>query len=239
VTPKRVAPMYCNDLFGQNQWRGFLAAYKAAKPAWTLLEEDVIAWPEPPTDLSTEVSKVKSLKPDVIAPICRPASAQLLLPEIRKQRIEMLGIVSPGSPGFYEAGQIAVLKDDVEYALTSVPWANFKNPKTRLVAEEYLKRSGGKTFDTNSGYSYDAVYVIADTLERTASLDDPDALVDALKKTNYAGGLMQYGGPIVFNEIGDNPNAISTMIQILGLKPVAVWPRDAALQKFVFPRPKA
>ena len=119
VTPKRVAPMYCNDLFGQNQWRGFLAAYKAAKPAWTLLEEDVIAWPEPPSDLSTEVSKVKSLKPDVIAPICRPASAQLLLPEIRKQRIEMLGIVSPGSPGFYEAGQLAVLKDDVEYALTA------------------------------------------------------------------------------------------------------------------------
>ena len=182
---------------------------------------------------------MKSLKPDVIAPICRPASAQLLLPEIRKQRIEMLGIVSPGSPGFYEAGQLAVLKDDVEYALTSVPWANFKNPKTRLVAEEYMKRSSGKTFDTNSGYSYDAVYVIADTLERTASLDDPDAIVDALKKTNYAGGLMQYGGPIVFNEVGDNPNAISTMIQILGHKPVAVWPKDAALQKFVFPRPKA
>jgi len=239
VTPKRVALMYCNDLFGQSQSRGFLAAYKAAKPAWTLLEEDVIAWPEPPSDLSTEVSKVKSLTPDVIAPICRPASAQLLLPEIRKQRIEMLGIVSPGSPGFYEAGQLAVLKDDVEYALTSVPWANFKNPKTRLVAEEYMKRSSGKTFDTNSGYSYDAVHVIADTLERTTSLDDPDAIVDALKKTNYAGGLMQYGGPIVFNEIGDNPNAISTMIQILGHKPVAVWPRDAALQKFVFPRPKA
>ncbi len=239
VTPKRVAPMYCNDLFGQNQWRGFLAAYKAAKPAWTLLEEDVIAWPEPPSDLSTEVSKVKSLKPDVIAPICRPASAQLLLPEIRKQRIEILGIVSPGSPGFYEAGQLAVLKDDVEYALTSVPWANFKNPKTRAVAEEYMKRSSGKTFDTNSGYSYDAVFVIADALERTSSIDDPDAIVDAIRKTSYTGGLMQYGGPIMFNEVGDNPNAISTMIQILGQKPVAVWPKDAALQKFVFPRPKA
>jgi branched-chain amino acid transport system substrate-binding protein len=239
VMPKRVAPMYCNDLFGQNQWRGFLAAYKAAKPAWTLLEEDVIAWPEPPSDLSTEVSKVKSLKPDVIAPICRPASAQLLLPEIRKQRIEILGIVSPGSPGFYEAGQLAVLKDDVEYALTSVPWANFKNPKTRAVAEEYMKRSGGKTFDTNSGYSYDAVFVIADALERTSSIDDPDAIVDAIRKTSYTGGLMQYGGPIMFNEVGDNPNAISTMIQILSQKPVAVWPKDAALQKFVFPRPKA
>jgi len=50
---------------------------------------------------------------------------------------------------------------------------------------------------------------------------------------------MQYGGPVHFNEIGDNPNAIPTMIQILKAKPVAVWPKDAALQKFVFPRPKA
>ena len=239
VTPKRVVVMYCNDLFGQNQSRGFLAAYKAAKPAWEILEGDVIAWPEPPSDLSTEVSKLKSLKPDVIAPITRPASAQLLLPEIRKQRVESLGIVGPGSPGLYEAGQLAALKEDLEYVLTSVPWANFKNPKTNAAAEEYRKRSSGKTFDTNSGYSYDAVFVIADVLERAASLDDPDAIVEALRKTNYAGGLMQYGGPVVFNEIGDNPNAIPTMIQILKQKPVAVWPREAAVEKLVFPRPKA
>ncbi|HEU4369155.1 MAG TPA: ABC transporter substrate-binding protein [Methylomirabilota bacterium] len=239
VTPKRVVLMYCNDLFGQSQSRGFLAAYKAARPAWTLLEDEVIAWPEPPSDLSTEVSKLKSLKPDVIAPITRPASAQLLLPEIRKQRVESLGIVGPGSPGLYEAGQLAALREDLEYVLTSVPWANFKNPKTNAVAEEYRKRSSGKTFDTNSGYSYDAIFVIADVLERAAKLDDPDAIVDALRKTNYTGGLMQYGGPVVFNEIGDNPNAIPTMIQILKQKPVAVWPKDAALEKFAFPRPKA
>jgi len=239
VTPKRVVLMYCNDLFGQSQSRGFLAAYKAAKPAWEILEGDVIAWPEPPSDLSTEVSKLKSLKPDVIAPITRPASAQLLLPEIRKQRVESLGVVGPGSPGLYEAGQLATLKEDLEHVLTSVPWANFKNPKTTAVAEEYKKRSNGKTFDTNSGYSYDAVFVIADVLERAARLDDPDGIVEALRKTSYTAGLMQYGGPVVFNELGDNPNAIPTMIQILKQKPVAVWPKEAAVEKFVFPRPKA
>src|SRR5207249_11821020 len=90
---------------------GFLAAYKAAMPAWTLLADDVIPWPEPPSDLSTEVARLKALKPDVIAPITRPASAQLLLPEIRKQRVESLGIVGPGSPGLYEAGQLAALKE--------------------------------------------------------------------------------------------------------------------------------
>jgi branched-chain amino acid transport system substrate-binding protein len=235
VSPKRVLLMYCNDLFGQNQARGFQAAHKAANPSWEIVES--IPWPEPPSDLSTEVSKAKAAKPDVIAPITRPASALLLFPELRKQRVEMMGVVGPGSPGLYEAGQLAALKEDLDYVLTSVPWANFKNPRTNTVAEEYRRRSGGKTFDTNSGYSYDAVFVIADVLERAASLADPDAIADAMKTTNFAGGLMQYGGPVSFNELGDNANAIPTMIQILNQKPVAVWPKEAALQKLVFPRP--
>ena len=236
VSPKRVVLMYCNDLFGQNSAKGFQAAHAAAKPGWDIVE--VIPWPEPPSDLSTEVSRAKAAKPDIIAPITRPASAQLLLPEIAKQRIELMGIVGPGSPGLYEAGQFAVLKEHLEYVMTSVPWPNFRNPKTAQLAEEYKRRAGGKTFDTNSGYSYDGMMLIADILERAKSTD-PDAIVEAMKATSYAGGLMQYGGPIHFNEVGDNPNAVPTMIQILGQKPVAVWPKDAAVQKFVFPRPKA
>src|SRR5499427_7314698 len=235
VSPKRVVLMYCNDLFGQNNAKGFQAAHAAAKPSWEIV--DVIPWPEPPQDLSTEVSRAKAAKPDVISPITRPASAQLLLPEIRKQRLDIMGIVGPGSPGLYEAGQIAVLKEDLEYVMVSTPWVNFRNPRTLKVAEDYLKRSGGKTFDTNSGYSYDGMMLIADILERAKSTN-ADAIVESIKKTNDPNGLMQYAGPIVFDEIGDNPNAVPTMIEILGQKPVAVWPKEAALQKFVFPRPK-
>jgi branched-chain amino acid transport system substrate-binding protein len=236
VAPKRVVLMYCNDLFGQNNAKGFQAAHAAAKPSWDIV--DVIPWPEPPQDLSTEVSRAKAAKPDIIAPITRPASAQLLLPEIRKQRVDIMGIVGPGSPGLYEAGQLAVLKEDLDYVMSSLPWANFKNPRTQKVAEDYQKRSSGKTFDTNSGYSYDGMTLVADVLERAKSTD-PDAIVEALRKSNWSSGLMQYAGPVVFNELGDNPNAVTTMIQILGGKPVAVWPREAAVQKFVFPRPKA
>src|SRR5216117_1572699 len=125
ASPKRVVLMYCNDLFGQNQARGFQAAHKAANPSWEIVE--VIPWPEPPSDLSTEVSRAKAAKPDVIAPITRPASAQLLLPELRKQRVEVMGIVGPGSPGLYEAGQLAALREDLKYVMDNLPsWPNFK-----------------------------------------------------------------------------------------------------------------
>jgi branched-chain amino acid transport system substrate-binding protein len=235
VSPRRVVLMHCNDAFGQSQSRGFVAAHKAANPSWEIVE--TIPWPEPPADLSAEVSRAKAARPDVIAPITHPGSAQILLSEIRKQRVDVMGILSPGSPGLYESVQIATLKDDLEHVLTSVPWANYKNPKTAAAAEEYRKRTGGKAFDTNVGYAYDAVLVAADALDRARSTD-PDAIVEALRKTHLTSGLMQYGGPIVFNESGDNPNAIPTMIQVLGGKPVAVWPREAALQKLVFPRPR-
>jgi len=236
VSPKRVVLMYANDLFGQTQARGFQAAHKAANPAWDIVE--VISWPEPPSDLSTEVARAKAARPDIIAPITRPASAQLLLPELARQRLDIMGVVSPGSPGLYEAGQLAALKEHLEHVMASVTWPNFKHPRTQKVAEEYGRRSRGKTFDTNSGYSYDGMHLVADFLERAKSTE-PDAIVDAIKKTSYKDPLMVSAGPVVFNEIGDNPNAIPAMIQIQGGKPVVVWPKDSAAQKFVFPRPKA
>ena len=184
--------MYCNDLFRQTSARGFQAAHAATKPPWEIV--DVIAWTEPAPDLSTEVSRAKAARPDVIAPITRRASAQLLLPEIRKQRLDVMGIVGPGSPGLYEADQLAVLKQDLDYVMLNVPWPTFKNPRTQRIAEEYHRRSGGRTFDVNSGYSYDGMMLIADALERARSAS-PEAIVAAIKATSYTGGLMPYDGP--------------------------------------------
>jgi branched-chain amino acid transport system substrate-binding protein len=236
VSPRRVVVVYCNDAFGQSQSRGFLAAHRAANPTWEVV--DTIPFAEPATDLSAEVSRARAGRPDVIAPITHPKSAAVLLAEIRKQRVDVMGVVSPGSPGLYEPGQIAALNDDLEHVLTSVPWFNARSYRTAAVAEEYRKRTGGKPFEPHVGYSYDAVLVVADALER-ARATDADALVDALRKTHFAGGLMQYAGPIAFNETGDNPNAVPTMVQVQGGKAVAVWPREAALQKLVFPRPRS
>jgi hypothetical protein len=45
-------------------------------------------------------------------------------------------------------------------------------------------------------------------------------------------------GPIIFSETGDNPNASTAMLQILGQKPRVVWPKDVAEERFVFPVPR-
>jgi branched-chain amino acid transport system substrate-binding protein len=235
VQPKRVVLMYTNDLFGQTQARQFQAAQKAMNPGFDIVES--IPYPENAGDLSTEVARARSARADIIAPVTRATTAILLLQELHKQRMDIMGVISPGTPGLYESGQIAQLKELIEHVMNNVPWPNFKHPRTRQVAEDYRKRSGGRTFDTNSGYSYEAILVMADVFERAKSTD-ADTVVDAIKKTNFAEPLMVAGGPVVFNEVGDNPNASTAMIQILGQRPVVVWPEDAAEEKFVFPRPK-
>ena len=112
-----------------------------------------IPFPENAIDLSTEVSRVRAARPDVIAPVLRPVTAVLVLQEIARQRLDLMGIVSPGRSGLYEKGQIDQLKPLIEFVMDNVPWPNYKNARTQKAAEEYTRRSGGKGFDTNSGYS--------------------------------------------------------------------------------------
>jgi branched-chain amino acid transport system substrate-binding protein len=121
--------------------------------------------------------------------------------------------------------------------MDNVPWINPLSPKTRKIAEEYAKRSGGKIFDTNSGYSYEAILIMADVLERARSTD-PDALVEAIRATNIKDPIMVAAGPVRFNEVGDTTSASTAMVQIVGQKPQVVHPKESAEAKLVFPAPK-
>jgi len=215
VSPKRVVVMYSNDLFGKTQTESFMAAHKAASPGFDVVE--VIPYPENPADLATEVSRAKAARPDIVAPVTRPATAVLLLEELAKQRLDLMGVISAGAPGLYETRQIQQLKELIENVMDATVYANYRRPETQRVAAEFAKRSGGRNFDASASYPYDAIQVIADVLERAASTD-PDALVAAIKKTSFAGGLSVQSGPIVFNETGDNPNASTAMLQVLGQK---------------------
>ena len=235
VSPRRMVVMYSNDLFGKTASAGFVAAPTAAAPGFEIVE--VIPYPETAADLSTEVARAKAARPDVIAPFTRPVTAILLLEEIAKQRLDIMGVISPGAPGLYEPGQIRQLKELIEHVMDAAPWPNYKSPAVQKIAAEFARRSNGRYFDASGAYTYEAVQVIGDVLERAASTD-PDAIVAAIKKTSFAEGITIANGPVVFNEIGDNPNASTAMIQILGQKPRVVWPRDVAEQKFVFPRPR-
>ena len=49
---------------------------------------------------------------------------------------------------------------------------------------------------------------------------------------------MVAAGPIVFDGSGENPNAAPAVLQIVGAKPVVVWPTAAAERPYVLAAPK-
>jgi branched-chain amino acid transport system substrate-binding protein len=221
------------DLFGRVQGATFLKAVKDKKFPIEVLGH--IEYPLGIQDLSAEVSKIKALKPDVLFPVARPGDAKLMIRELYKQRVELQGIISPGSPGWYEPEFIRDMKATADYVMDNVPWYNPAGKMYKEVNAAFSKKYPGKYIDTNSGFAYLGVLVIADALERAKSTKAAD-IVAALKKTYFKQDLM-VGLAVAFDEKGDNINADAAMIQILGGSIKVVLPEKSSEDKYVYPMP--
>jgi branched-chain amino acid transport system substrate-binding protein len=78
--------------------------------------------------------------------------------------------------------------------------------------------------------------VIADALERAKSTK-PEDVKEALKKTYLKQDLM-VGGAVTFDAKGDNVNADTAMVQVIGGNVKVVLPKRVAEVPYVFPIPK-
>jgi branched-chain amino acid transport system substrate-binding protein len=222
------------DLFGRVQGATFIKVLKEKKFPIEVLGH--IEYPLGIQDLSTEVSKIKALKPDVLFPVARPADAKLMIRELHKQRVELKAIISPGSPGWYEPEFIRDMKVLADYVMDNVPWYNPVGKMYKEVNAAFSKKYPGKYIDSNSGYAYLGVLVIADALEKAKSTKGED-IVAALRKTYLKQDLM-VGGAVYFDVRGDNVNADTALIQTLRGSIKVVLPSKAAEAKYVFPMPK-
>ena len=221
------------DLFGRVQGATFIKTLKEKKFPIEVLGH--IEYPLGIQDLSAEVSKIKALKPEVLFPVARPGDAKLMIRELYKQRVELKAIISPGSPGWYEPEFIRDMKAVADYIMDNVPWYNPIGKMYKEVNAAFSKKYPGKYIDTNSGYAYLGVLVIADALGRAKSTKAED-IVAALKKTYFKKDLM-VGLAVAFDERGDNINADTAMIQILGGSIKVVLPGKSAEDNYVYPMP--
>lgn len=230
---KRAVMFQVSDLFGQVGRERTMEWHKKLNAPFEVAE--IIAYPAGTQDLSTEVAKAKALKPDMILAITRPNDAILLVQELYKQRVDIKTLVGPGNPGFYQPTFVRALGKLAEHTMANAPWWNPKSPLGQKVAADYEKRFGDP-FTTESAWSYQGVRVIADVLERAGTVD-PDKFVEAARKTNIKDHVVS-GGPIQFDENGDNVGASSSMVQIRDGRPKVIFPKEAAEVQPVYPIPK-
>ena len=111
-------------------------------------------------------------------------------------------------------------------------------PKTVPFTNDYIKRFG----DTPAydGYTaYDMIYVLADAIKRAGSTD-PDRMVEALEKTDHVGTIGRikfYGKDELYTHGLEYGQGLVTGVDIQWQsgKQVAVWPKNLAQGKVIFP----
>ncbi|MBW2444073.1 MAG: ABC transporter substrate-binding protein [Deltaproteobacteria bacterium] len=239
LMPKRAVVTNTGDAFGKGMSGGFIKFME--KSGLPIEIVDRVEYPLGIHDLSAEVARIKAAKPDILFPVSRPGDGIILTRELYKQRVELMGIYGPGSPGWYEPDVIKDLDKLIYYVMVNVPWIN---PASQVYkdANEAFQKAHNRYLDTNSSYAYTGVLVIADVLERAASTD-PEKILAAARETNFKDHPV-VGGAIQFDEKGDNTGALTALIQVQPdddlLKRVKiVAPAEfAQSDKIIFPAPQ-
>ena len=239
VMPKRAVVTNTGDAFGKGMSGGFVKFME--KSGLPIEIVDRVQYPLGIHDLSAEVARIKAAKPDILFPVSRPGDGIILTRELYKQRVELMGIYGPGSPGWYEPDVIKDLDKLIYYVMVNVPWINPES-SVYMQANAAFQKAHNRYLDTNSAYAYTGVLVIADVLERAGSTD-PEKILAAARQTNFKNHPV-VGGPVQFDEKGDNTGALTALIQVQPdddlLKRVKiVAPKEfAQSDKIVFPAPQ-
>jgi branched-chain amino acid transport system substrate-binding protein len=205
------------------------------KAGWTIVGQE--AYPTGSGDYSSGLMKVRQQGAQVILPIFDMPQSGILVRQWGSMKVPaiMAGFSSPlAGPEawkrFYKKIGGAM---NAIFEVGNIPTK--KVPKSRDFWKSYKKRWGR---EIQSGHgpapSYDAVYVLAEAIERAGKLD-ADALVAALEKTDRMGAI----GRIRFDKghqvtFGTDPNetALGCVVQWRKGKRVIVFP-DSLVEKKV------
>ena len=234
ASPRTAVFMHVNDTFGQANAKAIGALLPQLDLPFKLA--DTISYDPGAKDLSIEVARAKSTKADFLLLVSRLNDAIALRREIVKQRWNIMGIVSPGSPGMYENQFFQTLGKLSEGCISNVPWYDPKTALTKSVEAAFKKQNPKdqlRFHALNVGYTFEAILVVADAFHRAKSMNAL-ALTEAIRQSEIKNRMM-FGGPIEFNAKGQVEGNLSACIQNQGQKPVVVLPTPAAEAKPVFP----
>jgi len=234
TTPRTAVFMHVNDTFGQANAKAVAAILPQLNLPFKLV--DTISYDPAAKDLTVEVSKAKATQADFLLLVSRLNDAIVLRREIVKQRWNIMGIVSPGSPGMYENQFFQTLGKLSEGCISNVPWFDPKAAMTKSVDAAFRKQNPQdqlKFHALNVGYTFEALLIAADAFKRAQSTD-AQALTQAIRQTEIKNRMM-IGAPIKFNANGQVEGNLSACIQNQSQQPVVVLPAASAEAKPKFP----
>ncbi len=187
---------------------------------------DRITYSASTATLSTEVTKIADLQPDLLITIGYFADTSLLVKELNERGVELKMVCGVANGGISDTKFIEDFGDTVENYLDLNYRFNPNSEKTEELLTSY-KEKYGDAMSVHAVWGYESIYVIADALERAGS-SDSEALKKAMHETNIEDHVLAQAGPITFDEKGENVNAAGVLVQIQNGKHVVVYPKEFA-----------
>src|SRR6266851_1324042 len=236
ASPKTAVFLHANDTFGTAERQAMDRLFPAAGLPFQLLES--IAYDPKTQDLSVEVTKIRALKPDLVLVVTRAADAIKLVRDMVRQRFEPMGIISPGAPGLYDEEFYEALGPLADYHAYANPWANPKGDMAQALEKAFMPANAKLRFAVecfNVGFTFEALLIAADGFKRAGTANGAE-LMKAIRSTHIAEHAM-IGGPITFDDKGQNNNIPSAMVQNRNRAPTVVMPAESATMAPVFPMP--
>jgi branched-chain amino acid transport system substrate-binding protein len=226
----RVGIVIENDDFSQDVRDGVVE--QANKWGMQVVIDDKL--PPELNDMSSALTKVKALNPDVLVVSGHAKGAVLAVRQVSEQRVSVRALALTQC----DAGQIVEkLGKNAEYALCATQWDRSLSYSDRWfgTAEDYA-RMFEKEFKYpvtyGSAESTAAVLTFVDAIERSGSLDR-DQVRDAIARTD----LMTFYGPIKFDATGKNVAKSMALYQVLNGQYRVVAPSQWANSKAIYPAP--
>lgn len=237
---KTVAFVYENGDWGT----GFAAQWKklAEEAGYEIVLDE--PYPSTATDLTPVVNKIRRAKPDVLLLTSNAADAVLMTNTLADYKVSPKVVIGSGG-GHADPTFLSGTKDNARFMFDIVEWETDVNKPGAKETNEKYKAKYGSNLTGEAVDAYVAMYVIADALERAASLE-PAKIRDALATTNLGtgpAGIVAYDA-IKFDASGQNENAALAIVQIndlgQGLERITVWPKTSRRAGYtpVFPMPK-
>jgi len=228
--PKTAVLLHVNDTYGTNVAGAINKLMPSQDMPFKLVEQ--IAYDPAAKDLSVEVSKAKATNADIAWVVSRLNDAILMTREMIKQRWEPMGVISTG-PGWYEDQYFKVMGKYSNDILSTIPWYDPTKPMAKALRAALKKEYPETNMNTNHAYTFEAIQIALDAFKRAGS-SDPQALADALRKTNITDNVTICPAA-KFNEKGQNVDLRMALVQNKDSSHVVVAPRNAADAEPIWP----
>lgn len=226
----RIGIVIENDDFSQDVRDGVME--EAKKWGMQVVVDDKL--PPELNDMSSALTKVRALKPDLLVVSGHAKGAVLAVRQVSEQLIDVRALALTQCDS---AQIIEKFANAAEYALCAAQWDRGLSYSDRWFgsAESYAQRFENDfkypaTYE--SAESAAAVLTFVDAIERAGSLDRAKVR-DAIAKTD----LMTFFGPIKFDATGKNIAKSMVLYQVQGGKYRVVAPAKWANSKPIYPTP--